>query len=331
MGSLSWREKLNSALTPRRQRLFLIGLLAVYALALTYNIDEPFMKLRDEYNGTFGIAAWNWVIHGPLELTFAMKAFVTNIALPAEVTKVFFFDHPSLFIAPTALIYWLFGVGEWQTRLAPILFSLLSLIVFWKLIARVFKTPWLTAVSSFFYALFPMSIFYGSIFENTYFARFFVLAFFLAVITFEQDRHRRNLIALWVITFIGGLADWHFVFAAAAAWWYILLAKDYPRKKLLLISVIGILAASLSVYMLQIRSITRMNPISILATLFWNRNVARADLLAVWHFLNMRLNFDLIGFSEIGLILALIGAIFYLRDNKKDKPKIFFLLIFSPP
>ncbi len=327
----NWQEKLNRYLTPKRQRYVLIAILVVYAFALTYKINEPFMRLRDESNGASATSAWNWLIHGPLEIKFAMKTLVTSSALPAEVTRVFFFDHPSLFIAPTAFAYWLLGVGEWQTRLAPILFSLLSLVVFWKLVARVFKTPWLTAASSFFYALFPMSFFYGSLFENTYFARFFILALFLAVITFEQDRQRRNLIAICVITFIGGLADWHFLFAAAAAWLYILLVKDYPRKKLLLFSIIGTLAASLSLYMLQIWSITRANPITIVATLFWNRTVAEADPLGMYHFLNMRLNFDLIGFSEIGLILALVGIIFYLRDNKKDRTKIFFLLMFAAP
>ncbi|OGZ53413.1 MAG: hypothetical protein A3B25_02220 [Candidatus Ryanbacteria bacterium RIFCSPLOWO2_01_FULL_48_26] len=289
------------------------------------------MRLRDEFNGASATSAWNWLVHGPLEINFAMKTLVISSASPAELTRVFFFDHPSLFIAPTALIYWLLGVGEWQTRIVPILFSLLSLVVFWNLIARVFKTPWLTAASSFFYALFPMSFFYGSLFENTYFARFFILALFLAVITFEQERRRKDLIAICVITFIGGLADWPFLFAAAAAWWYILLTKNYPRKKLLLFSTIGTLAASLSLYMLQIQSIAHTNPIAIIAALFWNGTVMEVNSHSMYHFLNMRLNFDLIGFSEIGLILALIGTIFYLRDNKKDKAKIFFLLMFVAP
>ena len=95
-----WQEKLNGYLTPRRQRYVLLALLVIYALALTYKIDEPFMRLRDEFNGASATSAWNWLVHGPLEINFAMKTLVISSASPAELTRVFFFDHPSLFIAP---------------------------------------------------------------------------------------------------------------------------------------------------------------------------------------------------------------------------------------
>src|SRR3989344_6889528 len=136
----SWQEKLNSFLTPKRQRFVLVGILIIYALLATYKINEPFMRLQDEFNGTYSIAAWNWLIHGPVELKFAMMTLASNVGILPEVTRDFFLNHPSLFIAPTAAFYWFFGIGEWQTRAAPILFSLLSLIVFWKLIATGART-----------------------------------------------------------------------------------------------------------------------------------------------------------------------------------------------
>ncbi len=309
----------------------MVGLLVIYALALTYKINEPFMRLQDEFDGTYSIAAWNWLIHGPIELKFAMMTLASNVGILPGVTKEFFLNHPSLFIAPTAFLYWLFGIGEWQTRAAPILFSLLSLVVFWKLIARAFKTPWLTAISSFFYILFPLGIFFGGLLTNDYLVLFLILALFLAVICFEQNRQRKYLYWICAITFFGGLSDWTFLFAAAAAWWYIALTKDYPQKKPLLFLMLGVLAASLSVTLLQIWSIAQMNPFTYLGIVFSDRNVAGAGLISVLRFLNMRLNFDLIGFSEIGLILAIAGAIFYFITYKKNKAGLFFLALLAAP
>src|SRR3989344_7155557 len=97
--STSWQEKLNSALTPQRQRFFLIGLLIVYALALTYNVNEPFMRSSDEFDGTYSIAAWNWVIHGPIELKFGMMTLAGKV-LPG-ISRMFVISHPQFFIAPT--------------------------------------------------------------------------------------------------------------------------------------------------------------------------------------------------------------------------------------
>ncbi len=326
-----WQEKLNTYLTPPRQRFFLISLLVIYALMLTYKINEPLLRPSDEFDGTYSIAAWNWLIHGPLELKFAMMTLASNVGILPGVTKDFFLNHPSLFIAPTAFLYWLFGVGEWQTRLAPILFSLLSLVVFWKLIGRVFKTPWLTAISSLFYAFFPMSVFYGSLFTNDYLALFFILALFLAVICFEQERQKKYLIGICAITFLGGLSDWTFLFAAAAAWWYVALIKEYPQKKAVLFSMIAAVAASLSATLLQIWSVVHMNPFVYLKIVFLDRDAGNATLLAIPRFLNMRLNFDLVGFSEVGLILALVGIISYFSAYKKDKGKILFLLLLLSP
>ena len=297
---------------------------------LTYKINEPLTRRYEAYSFSYSVAAQNWLIHGPIQLKFAMMTLVPNDFV--ELSKEFFVNHPSLFIAPTAFIYWLFGIGEWQTRVAPIFFSLLSLILFWKLIARVFKTPWLTITSSFFYAFFPMSVFNGSLLTNDYLALFFILALFLAVITFEQERQKKYLFAIFVIIFLGGLSDWTFLFAAAGAWWYILLTKNYPQKKLLLPLIIGILAASLSLTLLQIWSIANMNPLKYLTALFWYRNVeVAAGLATIRNFLVARLNYDLMGFSEIGLILAFVGAIFYLKTNKKDKAKILFLTLLASP
>ena len=327
---MNWQERFNQYLTPKRQRVFLIALLIIYAFFLTYKINGPFIGTSEAFSGMYGIAAWNWLIHGPIELKFTMMTpYGTQVILP-EITKTFFLNHPSFFIAPTAFLYWLFGVGEWQTRLSPIIFSLISLAVFWTLIERVFKTPWLTAISSLFYIFFPMGIFYGRMLTHDPIALFFILALFLAVILYEQKKSGGYLATIGIVTFLGGLTDWQFFFAAAAVWLYIAFKRDYPKRRLALVLIPSILAASLGVTLLQIWGIAHTNPFAFLRSIFFDRT-GGFSFSVIPLFLLMRLNFDLIGFSEVGLLLALVGAIFYLKENKKNAPKLLFAALLIAP
>ncbi len=86
---MSWQEKLNNYLTPKRQRFILIGLLIVYALMLTYKINEPLTRRYDEFNFSYGVAARNWLTYGPIQLKFAMMTLVPNnfVELSIEIIK----------------------------------------------------------------------------------------------------------------------------------------------------------------------------------------------------------------------------------------------------
>lgn len=332
MNSIDWKEKLNSCLTPGRQYFSLFCLIVLFTILLAHGINRPFGSLGGELNSFFGIGSWNWLIHGPINLKFGMLSpFQHPFGPPSE-----FMTHhpPSLVIAPTAFMYWLFGIGEWQTRVSSIIFSILSLVVFWVLIARIFKTPWLTLISSLFYALFPMSVFYGGLFTHDIMALFFILALILTVILFEQEKQRRYLIGICAITLFGGLSDWPFFLVAVAAWLYIAFAKNYPQKKTLLMLMPGVLAISFSITLIQIRILSNTNPFVHLIDVFafLNTKVNPGGFLhALFVFFNMRLNFDFVGFSEVGLTLAVIGAISYFVTNKKDKAKILFLLLLASP
>jgi len=55
---MNWQLKLNEYLTPKRQRIFLVVLLAIYAILLTYKVNEPFIGTSEGFTGMYGMAAW---------------------------------------------------------------------------------------------------------------------------------------------------------------------------------------------------------------------------------------------------------------------------------
>ena len=326
---MPWQNALDQYLTPRRQRFALAALCVIYALFLTYHITAPFIGTSEAFNGTFGIAAANWLRLGPIKLAFTQMTPFGNEKILTAVTDNFVLTHPQFFIAPAALSYVLFGIGEWQTRLAPVIFSLLSLAVFWALMKRVFKTPSLVLLASLGYIFFPISIFYGRMLTQEPITLFFVLALFWATIAFEEEKKSKYLLMLSTTVFLGGLMDWEFFFAAAAAFGYIAWKRDYPDRFAALVLVPATLMASLGVTLLQIWAVADTNPISFLRAIFLARSPNPASILPL--FLVLRSNFDLINFSEIGLILAAIGLVSYVSMNKKNRGNILFAIMLAAP
>ena len=331
--NMIWQEKLNAWLTSKKhERFVIVALVVLYALFLTHNIADPFIGTSEAFNGMYGIAAWNWLRVGAVNLWFTqMTPYNVEPILP-EITKNFFINHPQFFIAPAAISYWLFGIGEWQTRLGPIIFSLLSLLIFWAIIKRVFKNPLLAAVSSLFYIFFPMGIYYGRMLTQEPVTMLFVLAFIWATIAFEQERSRKYFYLFCAAAFVGGLMDWQFVFTAAAVWLYIALKKDYPERKKALVLVPTFLFASIGVLMLQITGLTNFTANGF--TYHYNLFLARGGVSLFAAFLQkladlplfivVRSMFDFIGFSEIALTLAIFGAVKYISKHKQDKNKLLF-------
>lgn len=323
---MPWQEALNQHLTPKRQRTIFVVLLVLYALFLSYKITNPFIGTSEAWNGMFGISAMNWLRLGPINLKFAQMTPYSPEKILPEVTKTYFLNHPNFYIAPTAISYFFFGTGEWQTRLGPIVMSLLSFIFFWLLIKRAFKNPALTAISSVFFIFFPVGIYYGRMLTQEPITMPFTLALFLAAIAFKEEKKRKYLFLLSLAAFLGGLMDWPFFFASAAVFGYVALKRDYPDRGKTLLALIAASAAALGVTLLQIWAVADTNPFSFLYALFGERTAGPSIFFL---YLFMRSNFDLINFSEVALILTIIGLIYYIKAYKKDVNKILFLLLLS--
>ena len=105
-----WEQNINQYLTPRRQRIFLIGVILLYTLFLSYQINEPFIGDNEELNGMNGISASNWIRLGPAELKFAQMT-IFGAADAAPGAESFYLNHPNFLIVPLAFSYWAFYKG----------------------------------------------------------------------------------------------------------------------------------------------------------------------------------------------------------------------------
>ncbi len=326
---MNWTEFLNQFLNQRR-RVFLIGIVLLYAALLSYQITEPFIGDTEQLDGMNGISAANWLYFGPVNLKFAQLT-VEGGTKYVQGIQSFYLNHPNFLIAPLALSYKIFGIGEWQTRLVPILFSILSLIVFWFLIERLFRTPWLTALSSLLYALFPTSIYYGRLMTHEPIVVFFILSLYLALVLFEQEQKKKYLVGVCAATLLGALTDWPFFFAAGAALGYVALKKDYPKRKLVLLCIAVSSAVAVGITAIQIWTITTLSPITFWRDLYLNKQVKTLSPFIFLIFLFWRLAFDARGFTDIGIIIAVIGLVVYFRDRFKNAAQAAPLMLLAIP
>lgn len=291
-------------------------LIALYASVLSLGITEPFWGINDDNAGLFGTTAKNWLAHGPVALNFGQRL--------ADGT--WYLDHPQWISFPLALSYWIFGVGEWQTRIVPIAFSLGSLVAFWCLMRLVFQSSRIATGASFFYIFFPTSVYFGRMMSHEPIVRFFILLSFLLLVLFEQTKQRRYLVGFLITLYAGGLMDWPYFFAAFAMWGYVILKKDFPSRKVLIFLIPGIVLASLASTLVQIAIVGGWDRIAAFLDLFLGRARAPTSVIT-W--LVFKITNEVWMFTSIALILAVLGfAASFLR--KSGAPRLFIATFLLP-
>ncbi len=302
--------QINIFLENKKTRLIvLVVLVALYGVLLTHNITAPFSGILDDEPALFGIAVKAWIAYSPM-------AFGFGLWLPNWIWggNGYFFQHPQLIGIPLYLSYLFFGIGEWQTRLPAILFSLFSLVVFWFLIERAFRNHFLTFTASFFFALFPTSVFFGRMTSFHTIVGFFTLLSFLLLLLIETEKKQKYVWLFLLSVVVGGLADWTYFLAAFAAWIYVLFKKDMAYHRVLLWTLPLAVAASVSITALQVILVGGVDAIWQVPSTFINRTTQyTASFIKLILF---RGENEIRMFTGIGLTLALIGAVFLFRKKE---------------
>lgn len=291
-------------------------LLIIYALLLTHNINDYFNGSTIDYNSSlFGLTAINWLRSGPLHGNFGQ--YIDSIPN---------LSHPQFLTLPIWLSYLVFGIGEWQTRLTPIIFSLASLVVFWLLLDLVFKDDWLTVGASFFYVFLPISIYFGRMASHEAPTRFFVLLITFLFFLFEKTKKKKYFIFLLAAIFAGGLIDWPVFYLLPALTIYLLLVKDYPLRWPVLLFTGLSFTLSLTTNLVQLFIIDRAG---FTASLLG----AAARHMGSGSYLNLLVNkiyHETLNFTAVIILLSLIGLFYFFRSNFARDKKLFLLILFFP-
>lgn len=211
--------------------LAFIGIFTAFFFLIGQNVTGPFTGFNEDNNALYALAAQHWLNFGILNMKFGMViGWLDNLSGSVG----YYTHHPSIFIIPTTIIFKFFGVSEFTTRLAPILFSIGSLVIFYKLIEYVYKNRLISLASTFFMATVPAITFYGKMLDPEIFVLFFSLLTILLFYKYRETPSKKLLFLILISIFFGNLMGWHFYFTTLILWLVIIFEKNYPNRKKLI-------------------------------------------------------------------------------------------------
>jgi hypothetical protein len=204
--------------TGRANALFAL-LLASCAIILAYQVNEAFVGKHEGWNGAvYSLAAGNYLAHG---MDTKLGVVLNGDDVP-PAAFLYYTNHPPLLPMVVAGSFAIFGPHEWAARLVPILFTLVSLILIWRIGVFVRGQAFgLLAVAIF--AFVPMNAFYGRMVDH----EALVLAFVLGAL-FCYLRWRADAAPGWLAGSLGLLA-----LAMATGWPGYYMAGFLPVHHLL--------------------------------------------------------------------------------------------------
>lgn len=161
----------------KRERLILISILILAAWLRIYHLDEiPPGVFGDEAD--VGYHAYSLLRTG--------KDYYSQF-LPVYIHSLAEWRAPLLMYA-TAPFLGLFGLNEWGLRIPSVFFGLLSLIIFYRLIKKMFQNELVALLSAFFLATSPWHIQYSRMaFELSLLLFLFLLGIWLFLLSFKRN------------------------------------------------------------------------------------------------------------------------------------------------
>jgi len=221
--------------------LFLI--LSVFFLLAFQNLKMPFINVTSDTNGENGLASINWVNVGPLSLKFGkyIKGYLIKEDFDFEQikNKGFYINHPVFFLLPTFLLYKIFGISEFTTRLSPFLMTSFAIILFYFALRKVFKNNIYPFLISILFVLLPGTVYYGTTNELAVFNLPNALITFSLFVFFYFTKRNFYLWALMLSVIWGGLVGWFYFFIPIAIWFFLLFDQNHnfqrEKKKLLIL------------------------------------------------------------------------------------------------
>jgi len=236
-------SKIINILKQNKNLAPIIFIIAIFLFLSIPHLSDSFIHFNEDNDALYGNAAANWVHFGIFKLKFGMVGNYLN-SLPEKLS--FYTHHPSFFILPTYLLYQIFGINELTTRLAPLIFALFTIVIFFFLIFEITKNRMLAVLSAFFLATFPALTFYGKMLDQEIFILFFAILSFYLFIKLKETDQKIYFWLLLISLFFGNLCGWHFYFIPLIIWFLSLINKNFYHKKLLLFLIPLIVLFSLA-------------------------------------------------------------------------------------
>ena len=240
-------------MTPRRaELLFCGGLVAALVLLQTAGLTRPFLR-QHESNGTgFGKCARNHVKFG-LRNTYGLLLDVSGPRLDAysDYREHFYSNHPPMVGLLLAGVFAIFGVSEAVYRSTFIALSVLALLLFRRLAARLVPAPWDRAATAFF-AFFPMFVYYSIVTGLQVIALIGVLSTLLFYLRWREEGRRSDYAGIAGSIALACYSSWEGYYAAPA----LVVAHFWSRRpgKGPVLALLGVNLAVFGIYLLHLRA-----------------------------------------------------------------------------
>lgn len=226
----------------------------VYATGLCRDLREPWVGLHD-WNGAFFSQLARNLIRHPFSLHHGMPMVAVGEQLPASGDRSFYPRHPPVLPWILAGVFAIAGESEAIARCVPIAASLATLWLMVGLIRR--RDGDLTAVlAGLFFALMPMTVYFGRMVDHEPLCLFFMLASLASMNrAVDQAREKQPWQFMFSLSLLSLVAliwtDWPgFLFAIA---YTIAAVRHIPHSPLRRTATIGVpLVGLLSVAMLVV-------------------------------------------------------------------------------
>jgi hypothetical protein len=217
------RARLHAAWRWLRRHLPFVGIFLIAFYLLTINVTAPWQSMHED-NGTLNESiAINHIRFG-LGVTKgqdlldeeARQSFGPQGTSEAQHFAFFRFgpvhpavygDHPPLLGLTIAGSFLIFGFHFWSERLVPIAFALLGLLLFYRLVARIFDLG-IALVATFLYATFPMLAYFGRNVSHESEVMVWALLLLGGYVRWRERPTRGALAQMVAAIVIGGLYDW---------------------------------------------------------------------------------------------------------------------------
>lgn len=182
----------------------IIFILILAALILSYKIDKPFIGHHDWNSVVYSQVARNYLKFGLWQTKFGQVGN-GGIILPSEFSYIT--HYPPLLSLFIAFSFFLFGVGEWQTRIIPI-FANLGMVYFFFLLVKNLWDKKIAALAAVFIIFSPIFIYFGKLTVHETVIPFFSLFSLYFYYRWTKNYSQKNYFFLVLGIIAGELIGW---------------------------------------------------------------------------------------------------------------------------
>lgn len=285
-----------------------LGIIIIIALIVRlFRITE----MIDWTGAKMGILARNYLYYGYIETKFGA---VRNVI---DGSFVYYANHPPTPAIVLSFLYRIFGIHECVNRGFTITLGLLSIILLFLIVKKIWDED--TAIyASFIAALLPITAVFDR--EGGWaIVLFFVCLMVYSYLRWSMDNNKRYFLVLIIATIFGGMMDWIFYPIIGCLTLYHLIIYKNKKIEFFVVPLIALLIFIGMMFYLQ--SLHSPESLQHAGTKWIDFSI-----YTNWHFYSKMIRDAILQFTSVIILLSLI-YLWNLASNWRKVPKEKSLLI----